>query len=132
MGDDRVLGVEKGEGGMPHVVIENAPDLAGVFRGLAPFAERADEQILRLADLYLNRAGRTALLECVVIDKGVAVSFFVLLAQREDQLTVRLYPLTDPEKTEGVKRLLALIAVRVRDLAPASRFGKTNLQDYLP
>ena len=117
---------------MPHVVIEDAPDLAAVFRGLAPFAERTDERILRLADLYLNRAGRAALLDCVVIDKGVAVSFFVLLAQRDTQLTVRLYPLTDPEKTEGVKRLLALIAVRVRDLAPASRFGKTNLQDYLP
>ena len=132
MSDDRVLGVERGEGGMPHVVIENAPDLAAVFRGLAPFAERTDEQILRLGDLYLNRVGRAALLESVVIDKGVAVSFFALLAQREDQITVRLYPLTDPEKTEGVKRLLALIAVRVRDLVPASRFGKTNLQDYLP
>ena len=117
---------------MPHVVIENAPDLGAVFRGLASFAERKDEQILRLADLYLNRAGRVALLECVVIDKGVAVSFFALLAQRENQITVRLHPLTDPEKTEGVKRLLALIAVRVRDLVPGSRFGKTNLQDYLP
>ena len=117
---------------MPHVVIENAPDLEVVFRGLASFAERRDEQILRLADLYLNRAGSAALLECVVIDKGVAVSFFVVLAQRENQITVRLYPLTDPEKTEGVKRLLALIAVRVRDLVPASRFGKTNLQAYLP
>jgi hypothetical protein len=117
---------------MPHVVIENAPELAAVFRGLVPFAERKDEQILRLADLYLNRAGRAALLECVVIDKGVAVSFFALLAQRENQITVRLYPLTDPEKTEGVKRLLALIAVRVHDLVPASHFGKTNLQDYLP
>ena len=131
MGDDRVLGVERGEGGMPHVVIENAPDLATVFQGLLPFAERKDEQILRVADLYLNRSGRTALLECVVIDKGVAVSFFALLAQRDNQITVRLYPLTDPEKTDGVKRLLALIAVRVRDLVPGSRFGKTNLQDYL-
>jgi len=116
---------------MPHVVIENAPDLATVFQGLLPFAERKDEQILRVADLYLNRSGRTALLECVVIDKGVAVSFFALLAQRDNQITVRLYPLTDPEKTDGVKRLLALIAVRVRDLVPGSRFGKTNLQDYL-
>jgi len=117
---------------MPHVVIENAPDLAAVVRDLAPFAERRDEQILRLADLYLNRSGRAALLECVVIDKGVAVSFFALLAQKENQITVRLYPLTDPEKTDGVKRLLALIAVRVRDLVPASRFGKTNLEGYLP
>ena len=117
---------------MPHVVIENAPDLAEVVRGLAPFAERKDQQILRLADLYLNRGGRAALLECVVIDTGVALSFFVLLAQRENQITVRLYPLTDPEKTDGVKRLLALIAVRIRELVPASRFGKTNLQAFLP
>jgi hypothetical protein len=83
MSDDRVLGVERGEGRMPHVVIENAPDLAAVFRGWCP-----------------SRSGRTTR-SCG-------------------------WP------TEGVKRLLALIAVRVRDLVPASRFGKTNLEDYLP
>jgi hypothetical protein len=92
MGDDRVLGVERGEGEMPHAVSENAPDLAVIFRGLAPFAERTDEQVVRLPSLYLDRAGPAALLQCVV----------------------------------------ALIAVRVRDLVRTSRFGKTNLQDYLP
>lgn len=117
---------------MPHVVIEEAPDLAAVFRDLTPFAERNGEQILRVVDLFLNRSGRAALVECVTIEKGTNRSFFALLAQKESQITVRLCPATDPEKTDGVKRLLALIAVRVQALVPASHFGKTNLQEYLP
>jgi hypothetical protein len=116
---------------MPHVVIEDAPDLVAVSRGLELFTERAGGQILRLLDVYVNRSGRTALLECVAIEAGTTRSFFALLAQKEKQITVRLSPATDPEKTDGVKRLLAAIAIRVRELAVGSRFGKTNLQDFL-
>lgn len=116
---------------MPHVVIENAPDLVAASRGLEPFTERAGGEILRLLDVYLNRSGHTALLECVVIEAGTTRAFFALLAQKEQQITVRLSPATDPEKTDGVKRLLAAIATRVRAGAPGSRFGKTNLQDFL-
>jgi hypothetical protein len=116
---------------MPHVVVENAPDLPALCARLELFTERRDDQILRLLDLYLNRSGRAALLECVVIEKGTTRSFFALLAQKDQQITVRLSPATDPEKTDGVKRLLALIATRVREGAPGSHFGKTNLQDFL-
>jgi hypothetical protein len=116
---------------MPHVVVENAPDLGAVCRDFAPFAERTEDRILRVADLYLNRSGRAVLLECVAVEKGINRSFFALLTQKNGQITVRLCPTTDPEKTDGVKKLLALIAERVREIVPGSHFGKTNLQEYL-
>lgn len=45
---------------------------------------------------------------------------------------VRLLPATAPEKAVGVKRLMGLIAVQLHESAPGSRFGKTNLQEFLP
>jgi hypothetical protein len=117
---------------MPHVVIEEAPSLADACRALAPFTAREGGEILRLLDVFLNQAGRTALLDCVVIDPGApAKSFFVQLSQKDRQITVRLLPATDPEKTTGVKKLLATIGKMVRDAVPGSRFGKTNLQEFL-
>lgn len=117
---------------MPHVVIEEAEDLAGACPALTPFTERNGDQILRLLDVYLNQSGHTALLDCVVIEKGMSRAFFIQLAAKGRQITVRLLPATDPEKTDAVKRLLAIVACRLRDCVPGSHFGKTNLQAFLP
>lgn len=117
---------------MPHVVIEHAPDLAAACRGLQPFTVRSDAEILRLLDVYLNQAGRTALLDCVVVADGQTRAFFVQLAGKQSQITVRLLPATDPEKTDAVKRLMGLIACKLRELVPGSHFGKTNLEAFFP
>jgi hypothetical protein len=116
---------------MPHVVLEEATDLRAAADGLEPFVERHGDEIVKVLDVYVNRAGRTALVDCVVIEAGRSTSFFVQLAQKERQVTVRLLPATDPEKTAAVKRLMGLIAKRLHALVPGSHFGKTNLQDYL-
>jgi hypothetical protein len=72
------------------------------------------------------------LLEAVVVDKHRTQAFFIQLSQKDSAITVRLLPATDPEeKTPAVKRLMALVAQRVRQLVPESRYGKTNLQDFL-
>ncbi len=66
-----------------------------------------------------------------MVEQGRAQSFFVQLSQKDRQITVRLLPATDPEKTLGVKRVMALIAKQLREAAVGSRFGKTNLQEFL-
>jgi len=53
------------------------------------------------------------------------------LSQKKTSLTVRLLPLTDPEKTPGVKTILALVARQIRDSNPNVIYGKNNLQDFL-
>ena len=59
-------------------------------------------------------------------------TFFVQLSQKHQAITVRLLPATDPEeKTPAVKRLMALVARRIRQIVPRSYYGKTNLQDFL-
>ena len=117
---------------MPHVVIEQAGPLEVVFAALDPFVVADGNLILRISDVFLNRRGTIVLLEAVVIDKPQSQTFFVQLSQKDQAVTVRLLPATDPEeKTPAVKRLMALVARRVRQIVPQSRYGKTNLQGFL-
>jgi hypothetical protein len=116
---------------MPHVVVEGAGPLGLAYRKLEPFVERQGQEILKVVDLYLNQKENSLLLESIVIEAGAQQTFFAQLSQKDLNVTVRLLPRTDPEKTPGVKRLLATIAGRLRSLFPGSRFGKTNLDEFL-
>lgn len=116
---------------MPHVVLEEALDLAVACQGIELAMQRSGDEILKTTDLYLNRLGTIALVDCVVVEAGKSQNFFVQLSQKGRQITVRLLPGTDPEKTIGVKRLMGVVAKQLRDSTPGSRFGKTNLQDFL-
>lgn len=116
---------------MPHVVIEEALDLGLACQGIKVAAVRNGGEILKVVDVYLNRSGHTALVDCVVVEEGRSRTFFVQLSQKDRQITVRLLPETDPEKTDGVKRVMALIAKQLHQATTGSRFGKTNLQPFL-
>ena len=116
---------------MPHVVLEGAGDLHALYQNFAPILQRAEQEILKVQEFYLAKSGREALLDAVVIEQGVARSFFIQLKQHEATITVRLLPATDPEKTPAVKKAMALVAGFIRTVCPASRYGKTNLQEFL-
>ncbi len=116
---------------MPHVVIEEAGDLQGLYQAFTPIIQRAGSEILKIQEFFLARSGKDALLDSVAIENGVVCTFFVQLKLHEKAITVRLLPATDPEKTPAVKKVMALVAGFIRNVYPGSRYGKTNLQDYL-
>ncbi len=116
---------------MPHVVIEAAGDLQALYQNFTPILQRTGGEILKIQEFYLSRSGKEALLEAVAIDQGTANNFFVQLKLHESAITVRLLPATDPEKTPAVKKVMALVAKFIRTVYPESRYGKTNLQEYL-
>jgi len=116
---------------MPHVVIEEAGDLHGLYQAFTPIIQRVGADILKVQEFYLGRSGKEALLESIAIEQGVACNFFVQLKLHEKAITVRLLPATDPEKTAAVKKVMALVAEFIRKACPGSRYGKTNLQEYL-
>ena len=116
---------------MPHVVIEEAGDLQGIYQAFVPMMHRAGTDILKVQEFYVGRSGKDALLDSVAIEQGVARSFFVQLKRHEHSITVRLLPATDPEKTPAVKQVMAMVAGFIRNVYPASHYGKTNLQEYL-
>jgi hypothetical protein len=116
---------------MPHVVLEGTIDLNDLQGRLSPVIERNESEILKTGDFYLNQTGNSALLEAIVIENGPPKNFFLHLSKKENSLTIRLFPLTDPKKTTGVKKLIGIIAKKIQELFPESAFGKTNLQDFL-
>ena len=116
---------------MPHVVLENINAARVAFESVVPFTTRIDGGVLKVTDKYLNAAQNKALVESLAVENGNNQSFFVELSQKQTSLTVRLLPLTDPEKTPGVKMIMAMLAKQVKDANPSVSYGKTNLQDFL-
>ena len=49
----------------------------------------------------------------------------------KDKTTIRLYPLTDPEKTNAVKQSLANVCLEIQKHYPDMKVIKSNLWDYI-
>ena len=115
---------------MPHVVLEGALTLADVVRRHEPFLAREGDRLVKTERLYVDTEGRAALLETLVVDRGHTQKFFIQIQARAGGITVRLEPLTDPEKSPGVKRALGIVALRIRQ-ATGCRLGSTNIPEHL-
>jgi len=116
---------------MPHIVLENINEVKGAYEAIKPFAEKIDSGMLKVSDKYINASGQIALIEALAIEDGKNQNFFIQLSQKTSSLTIRLLPMTDPEKTNGVKTIMAKIAKQIKDTDSGITYGKTNLQDYL-
>lgn len=93
--------------------------------------EKLERGILKITDCYLNRNENSALIESIAIEDNKNQNFFIQLSSKNQAVTVRLFPLTDPEKTNGVKKLMGLVAHKIKSSNPNITYGKTNLQDFL-
>lgn len=116
---------------MPHIVLEQAPSTLQAFQAIEPLTLKTDTGILKLGEKYINAAETSVLIEALAIEQDKRQSFFIQLSQKATSITVRLLPLTDPEKSPGVKILMARVAKQIKDSNPAISYGKTNLQDYV-
>ncbi len=114
---------------MPHVVFDKEIDLES-------FSKEFKETILKkpflikLLDVYLDKEKRTALVPVVVIDK-LHQQFFIEISTRKDKTTIRLFPGTDPEKTDGIKMSLGSIAKIIREMNPDLKITRTNIDGFL-
>jgi len=116
---------------MPHIVLEKAKSVRECYDVVEVMVERVEGGILKITDKYINAKETSALIESVTVDNGKSQSFFIQLSSKGEAVTVRLLPQTDPEKTNGVKKLMGLIAKKIKDANPQITYGKTNLQDFI-
>jgi hypothetical protein len=114
---------------VPHIVLEGL-DVARCSALQVPFTVREGERLVKVERLYVDAAGQAALLETIVVDRGHPQKFFIQVGARAGGATVRLEPLTDPEKTDAVKRALAIVAHRIRE-ATGCRYGSSNIAEFL-
>lgn len=116
---------------MPHIVMEGPVDIEAFFRGFQSWNRQAPGEILKLRDCYLSQSGDTVLIEALCVEGGPPNRFLVQVSQQGERTTVRVYPGNDPEKTSGLKKILAVVAEAIKNRNPQTGYGSTNLGDYL-
>jgi len=114
---------------MPHVVFDKRLNLEN-FSKQFKVTVLKDPYLIKLMDVFIDREKRTALIPTVVIDK-IHQQFLIELSTRKEKTTVRLYPGTDPEKTDGVKMALGLVAKIIQENNTDYKITKTNINDFL-
>jgi len=113
---------------MPHAVIAGECDLAAFARAWTPLVVRRGGDVLRADQAYLEQGGRALLLEALCVEAGRKQPFYVKLSSHDrGTTTVRIDPMTHPERSEGVRALVAEIAARLLAVTPGARVETTNL-----
>jgi len=113
---------------MPHVVIEGVTDLAAFARGWTPIVLRHGGDILRADQLLLSQDARACLIDALCVEAGRKQPFYIKLAVHDrGSATVRIDPMTHPERSEGVRALIAHVGTLLLRATPGGRVGATNL-----
>ncbi|MBT5875126.1 MAG: hypothetical protein HOH43_17035 [Candidatus Latescibacteria bacterium] len=115
---------------MPHVIIAGPCRVASYYDSFEPLSKTDGNSIQKTRSCFINSDRDEVLMDCIVVEGGRPQNFFVSLLQREDGILVRLLPLTDPEKTDGIRRLLVAISSQIIDSHPDNVLSHTNLQTY--
>ncbi|UCF08821.1 MAG: hypothetical protein JSW28_03780 [Thermoplasmata archaeon] len=116
---------------MPHVVLNGEVAIEDLFDKLEPIFKKKENGIIKTQASYLGKDKGSVLIESLAIEPGNKIEFFVLIGKRDDGIVVRLHPIPDIEKTDGVKQVLAEVAKHLRDKFPQLSVGKTNLSEFL-
>ena len=121
---------------MPHIVLSGSISLSNVFEHMYKILfkdQKKSNIIVRIEKYFINQPGDIILAKAVAVDDQKPQSFYIMVMYREDKTTIRLDPITDPEKTDGVKIALALMAKRIQEMEEAHNLyvSKTNIQEFI-
>ena len=119
---------------MPHIVLSGSIQLGNTFKQMNKmlFKDQKSNIIVRIENFFINQRCDIILSKAIAIDQKTQ-SFYIVVMNRENNITIRLDPITDPEKTDGVKIALALMAKRIQDIEKISDLyvSKTNIQEFI-
>lgn len=120
---------------MPHIVLSGSILLSNAFEHMYKilFKDQKSNIIVRIENYFINQPGDIILAKAVAVVDQKPQSFYIMVMNREDKTTFRLDPTTDPEKTDGVKIALALMAKRIQEIEKAHNLyvSKTNIQEFI-
>lgn len=100
---------------------------------LVPVSEEKETWLIKVDDIYVERRGARALMRVVVVEEGHPQTFYILVAKddTENRLIIRLDPSTDPIKTRGVKRSIAMVAEGLMRWQAGVSVERHNITGYL-
>ena len=114
---------------MPHIVFGKKIDLQKFSKRFQPIFQK-EPILIKITTVFVDKDNLTALLPSVVI-VDIHQQFLIEISTSASKTTIRLYPGTDPEKTDGVKTSIALLAKQIMCMSPEFKVTKTNLSGYL-
>lgn len=113
---------------MPHVVIEGEVDLEAWVRDFTPILIRREGDVLRADRVFLDRECQNVLVEALAVEAGRKQPFYIKISlRRGSEATLRVDPMTHPERSPGVRDLVAKLASDLLERTPGARVGRTNL-----
>ena len=115
---------------MPHIIFDKKIDLEEFSKQFEPIMEKGSS-IIKLVDVFVDKNKERALVTALVIDK-LHQAFIIELDAKENTTTLRLFPMTDPEKTDGIRTALGLVARFVLYMSPNARIVRTNIEKFIP
>jgi len=114
---------------MPHIVFDKRIDLDDFSKKFVQIFQK-EPFLIKVTNIFIDKDKLTALLPAVVIS-DTHQKFLIEISTRKSKTTIRLYPNTDPEKTDGVKISMALVAEKIKSVYPDFQVTKTNLSEYM-
>jgi len=114
---------------LPHIVFNNKIDLESFSKKFVPIFQKIPI-LIRVSTVFVDKNKVKALLPAVSIS-DVNQQFLIEISTQKSKTTIKLYSGTDPEKTDGVKMSMALLAEQIMHHYSKFKVTKTNLEDYL-
>ena len=115
---------------MPHVVLNTKIDLEEFSKKFQNIFQEKPI-LIKITNIFLDTEKRCALVPTLVIDK-LNQQFLIEITSRGGKTTVRLYPGTDPEKTDGVKTAMGILVKKIQETFSEAIITKTNIENYIP
>ena len=60
--------------------------------------KKESSTVIKYEDSFINKDKNLILIKTIVIENQQAQSFYIIVMKKEQQITIRLDPLTDPKK----------------------------------
>jgi hypothetical protein len=116
---------------LPHIVFDKKINLVE-FSNKFQTIMKKESGIIKILDVFVNKNRDRSLVTALVID-DLHQEFIIELDVKEDTSTLRLFPMTDPEKkTDGVKAAMGLVALYAMMVSPDARIIRTNIESFIP
>lgn len=110
---------------MPHVVFDKKIDLLDFSKKFTPIFQK-EPFLVKVQTIFVDKDNLTALLPAVVIS-DLHQKYFIEISTGKSKTTIRLYPSTDPKKTDAVKESLILVAKQILNNYNDFKITQTNL-----
>src|SRR5215208_5969614 len=115
-------------GKLPHIILTNVSDFESLFNNfkkdvlIIKNENNQTNTIIRSEEIFLNQLKNIILIKTITIANiNQSQTYYIMIMKKNDQITIRLDPLTDPKnKTYAVKTHLHILLNNIKKLIQLS------------